>query len=287
MAFLAVEVPQWSKTNHCFSCHNNGDAARALYAARELGFEVPTGALADTTDWLTHPEAWEDNGGDENFRDKALARVQFAAALCAAVETGAVKDRKPLLTAAESLLPLQGDDGSWATSAQRTLGSPATYGPALATYQARRTLRAADPQRFARAITDADRWFRRNPPKTVLDAAAMLLALGNSDDPAACAQRQRCLEVIRRGQAKNGGWGPYINSSPEPFDTAVVLLALREVQDAHTFTQMLRRGHGYLAASQLPDGSWLETTRPAGAESYAQRISTAGWATLALLATRE
>jgi len=28
--FLVREVPAWSKNNGCFSCHNNGDAARAL-----------------------------------------------------------------------------------------------------------------------------------------------------------------------------------------------------------------------------------------------------------------
>ena len=38
---------------------------------------------------------------------------------------------------------------------------------------------------------------------------------------------------------------------------------------------------------QLDDGSWVETTRPSGAQSYAQRIATTAWATLALLATRD
>ncbi len=28
VAFLAREVPRWSRENHCYSCHNNGDAAR-------------------------------------------------------------------------------------------------------------------------------------------------------------------------------------------------------------------------------------------------------------------
>ena len=50
---------------------------------------------------------------------------------------------------------------------------------------------------------------------------------------------------------------------------------------------MLPVGRAYLLATQQEDGSWTETTRPAGATSYAQRISTTGWATLALLATRK
>ena len=33
VGFLSHEVPKWSRENHCYSCHNNGDAARALYEA--------------------------------------------------------------------------------------------------------------------------------------------------------------------------------------------------------------------------------------------------------------
>ncbi len=48
---------------------------------------------------------------------------------------------------------------------------------------------------------------------------------------------------------------------------------------------MARRGRAFLIAEQRADGSWPETTRPTGGESYAQRISTAGWAAMALLLT--
>ena len=33
VAFLSVEVPKWHGENRCFSCHNNGDAVRALVQA--------------------------------------------------------------------------------------------------------------------------------------------------------------------------------------------------------------------------------------------------------------
>jgi hypothetical protein len=41
-----------------------------------------------------------------------------------------------------------------------------------------------------------------------------------------------------------------------------------------------------LLAQQRAAGDWAATTRPSGTESDAQRMSTTGWATLALLATR-
>ena len=66
--------------------------------------------------------------------------------------------------------------------------------------------------------------------------------------------------------------------------TAVVVLALA-AQAGDEAAALAKRGRAFLVASQQADGSWRETTRPAGRDSYAQRLSTAGWATLALLAT--
>ena len=109
-----------------------------------------------------------------------------------------------------------------------------------------------------------------------------------------------------RGQAPDGGWGLYATSPSEPFDTAVAVLALSAVLDrtrrpelqlgrvrvgasfssgARDSRAPSRRGRRFLVETQLSDGSWPETTRPTGQESYAQRISTTGWATLALLET--
>ena len=48
---------------------------------------------------------------------------------------------------------------------------------------------------------------------------------------------------------------------------------------------MIARGRKFLICEQLDDGSWTETTRPAGNVSYAERISTTGWCTMALLST--
>src|SRR5437879_5357235 len=55
LAYLAQEVPHWARENKCYSCHNNGDAARALYTAVQLSYPVPPKALADTSRWLERP----------------------------------------------------------------------------------------------------------------------------------------------------------------------------------------------------------------------------------------
>jgi hypothetical protein len=61
IAFLIREVSLWSEENHCFSCHNNGDASRALYRAHRLAYPVPARALSATTDWLGRSLEWDDN----------------------------------------------------------------------------------------------------------------------------------------------------------------------------------------------------------------------------------
>src|SRR5438128_8878060 len=81
LAYLAQEVPHWARKNKCYSCHNNGDAARALYTAVQLSYPMPPKALADTSRWLERPGQWDHNGGEGPFSDKKLACVQFAAAL--------------------------------------------------------------------------------------------------------------------------------------------------------------------------------------------------------------
>jgi hypothetical protein len=87
---------------------------------------------------------------------------------------------------------------------------------------------------------------------------------------------------IVAAQASDGGWGPRVHSPSEPFDTAIVVLALSRAGEG---AEAVVRGRAYLIANQEKDGGWAETTRPPGGHSYAQHISTSGWATQALLAT--
>ena len=298
IAFLSIEVPRWAAENDCYSCHNNGDAARALYTARGMALRVEASALRDTTDWLRRPNAWDDNAQGQEFSDQTLARIQFAAALVTAIDAGVIIDSRSLRVAADLIAADQQDDGSWRLDASASIGSPATYGTALATRAALRTLRRAEVEDLAGVVARGDRWLRAVEVKTVLDAAAVVLALGLADDPAAIRQRQTCLDIIVRGQAPSGGWGAYVTTATEPFDTAVVVLALADLLEAPGLAaptvderagleRLIAAGRSFLLAEQLDDGSWVETTRPPGQQSYAQYISTSGWATLALLATRD
>lgn len=287
VGFLSKDVPVWHKENGCFSCHNNGDAARALYLASRKGYRIEDAVLADTTDWLKRPQTWDDNKGDPGFSDQRLADVQFAAALMTAMDTGHVRTEEPLKIAAKRLLKQQGADGSWPIDASNSLGSPATYGAPLATHMAVRVLKKMDGEEARVAVRKGEDWLAAKVPvNTVFNAAVLLQALKDADGEMAKAKRQKALQLIQRSQTSDGGWGPYADAPPEVFDTAMVLLTLAPMRDKPEIASMIQRGRKFLAANQYDDGSWPETTRPSGNESYAQRLSTTGWAVQALLATR-
>ena len=288
IAYLSQEVPAWSRDANCFSCHNNGDAARALYMARSLGYDVTEEVLGDTTGWLRDPAGWENAPGEPGFNDKKLARIQFGSALRDAVETGALDDRGPLLEAARMLAADQRPDGSWHVEGDdRMLASPATYGSALATYTARRTLEVADREQFRESILRADAWFLELRLGPIMDAAAKVMALADRGEESG-NQLAEAVGWIVDGQASDGGWGPYPRTPSEVFDTAVALLGLSSLPfDDERIAEAVSKGRAYLIETQLSDGGWIETTRPSGNQSYAEHISTSGWATLALLTTGE
>ena len=293
--FLSVQVPRWPVENGCFSCHNNGDAARALYTAVSMALPVKSEVLLDTTDWLRQPDTWDDNALGLEFSDQRLARIQIGSALVSAVDAGLILDPAPLSEAAGMIAADQREDGSWRLDSSGSIGSPTTYGTALATWVALRTLARSERPDLAPSIERGKRWLHDLKVKTVLDAAAVVLALGTSGEAASVGQRVACLDIIVRGRSVSGGWGAYLTSPTETFDTAVVVLALASLLDEPSLAspsldrekleQLIAEGRAFLLNQQLEDGSWIETTRPPGQQSYAQYVSTTGWATLALLAT--
>jgi hypothetical protein len=271
--YLAREVPKWSVENGCYSCHNDGDGARALFVARERGYTVADEALARTTEWLARPAGWDLNRGNPAASDKKLARIQFAAALGAASRAGLVQDARVLVEAARSVAEHQEKDGSWRVDTGTLAGSPVTYGAVLATYLSREVLKGAGTERFRAEIAKADKWLRSLKPATTFDAAGLLLAL---------PERKDLATGIVASQAGDGGWGPFRGAPSEPFDTAVAMLALKGRREA---ADAVARGRAYLIQTQLEPGGWPETTRPPGGQSYAQHLSTTAWAALALMST--
>ena len=283
--YMVSEVPRWPMENHCFSCHNNGDGARALYLAQRMKYSVSADALKDTSAWLEKPGDWG-KAGETGFGDEKLARIQFAAALVDAVDGGFVKDKTLIARAAAQLLPHQEADGSWQVDAQAATPSAVTYGPVLATTMARRTLERSEETRFNDAIARADKWLAGADVATTVNAAAVVLAFENRTDAVFETSRERALNVLLGSQNGDGCWGAYPKTPAEPFETAMALLALNSVRERPEVEARIARGRGFLISSQSEDGGWPAARQSAAGETYARHISTSAWATRALLVTK-
>lgn len=287
LAFLAAEVPGWVRENRCYSCHNTGVGATALFLAARAGRPVQPHSVRDLTEWLGRPRRWEQNGDKGPFSDKKLARLQFASALLGAADAGLIADPRAVREAALLVAAEQDANGAWRTDAAGVIGSPATLGWALATVVGKNVLGRADPLKYRESIARADRFVRAATVETVPDAAGVLLALGTATDPDATRQRSVAIKLLAEIENGSGAWGPTRNGADEVFDTAIAVLALRSLRASDATSGMIRRGREYLVKTQTADGSWPETTRPAGGTSYAQRVATTGWAVMALVSTAD
>ena len=293
--YLSREVAAWNPEHKCYSCHNNGDGAASLFLA-DLSQKTPAtpDSLADTIAWLERPETWHENKGDPAYSDFKLARLQFGGALLNTTYLDPSLFHPALPEAARQIAADQDADGSWKIETDSSPGSPVTYGNAIATARAIKILSLTDKTKYAPRIASARRWLRDFPIHNTTSAAGVLLGLSSPETShqheAHSKQVKAAIQFLLRSQSQTtGGWGPFPNSSPEPFDTAVALIALAESPDHHTtpVTSAIARGRQSLLATQFEEGGWPETTRPAGDQSYAQHISTTAWCLKALVLSKD
>jgi hypothetical protein len=243
VAYLEDEVPRWKTENKCYSCHNNGDGARALILAKSGKQE----SIRDTLRFLSNPAEWP--------ADLApLALVQYTAALAASGDTSSAAFKAGV----HRIVAAQKPDGHWEMDAESTTGSPVTYGPVLGTVIARDLVAKTGAN-----VSKATAWLEQRKADHPLDIAALILGLGRKTD----------IDRLAALQSKDGSW-----NGGEVFDTAIAVIAL-----ANHVPAAAARGREWLVKNQLEPGGWRGTTRPSGGQSYAQHISTTAWALQALL----
>ncbi len=252
-AYLAQEVPRWNRENHCYSCHNNGDGARALLEAQRQGFSRVAESLKDTRNWLNQPLNWDHNGGEGGFSDKVLAHIQFARALA---DAGPQASSVARSEAARVLVQDQQPEGCWRIE-DGGIGSPCTYGVPLATAQACQALKILAPTQESAAINRAETWLISQPRNGLGDQVAVLFGLGKSHEK----EKREAHAAIVFGQNEDGGWGPFSSSASEPFDSAVAILALAKQMGADSFPD--HRTRPPISAGESTGGRELDRNHPA------------------------
>jgi hypothetical protein len=280
--FLTRELAQWHAEERCASCHHDGDAARVLWSF-DAGFDALREArLAEHRHRLLRSSLWCDPQADPRFRDERLALVQRAAALHAALARGARLDVGAMESLFEALRAEQEEPGCWLGSTTTGLGGPVTYGPFLATAVALGALDERVDAASVAAVRRGRAWLANATPSATMEHAAVAWALAAPREPREREARDVAVEALLARAARSGGFAPWEQGPSEVFDTALALLALEAQPAAPDIERARAAARGYLEREQELDGGWRETTRPAGGESRAHRVSTSAWAAQAL-----
>ncbi len=244
--------------------------------------------LAETLAFLAAPETWDANGPDGPFKDLKLQRLQFAVALAEAQAAGVLKDVR-------SLEQGRGAGGRVAI-ARRLLGHRRARHHRLAGRRmaacwprrmACRHCSVARPTNIAEQVDKAQRWLETQRAQ---ERARRGRDHHRPDWPthseAARHAPRAMLETDRAGPLDRRRLG-----TVREFAARRVRHGDRGVRPVGARRQFIRASDSSAVASfcspqQEADGGWPATTRPPGVDSYAQRMSTTGWALQALLASR-
>jgi squalene-hopene/tetraprenyl-beta-curcumene cyclase len=130
----------------------------------------------------------------------------------------------------------------------------------------------AVPQRGIRWLLDNQEtdgsWFGRWGVNHVYGTGAVVPALVAAGVPVTGAEIRRAVRWLERVQNNDGGWGEDCRSYDDPAwigrgestasQTAWALLALHAAGEMIDSSDAVRRGVGWLAASQRQDGGWDE-----------------------------
>lgn len=249
----------------CFSCHHQAMSVLALTAARRRGYGVPEAALREQ---VTHTETFL-RGNRDNYRQGKGQGGQVTTAGYGlwTLDAGGWQPDDTTAAIAEYLLRREADRDHWTAVSTRP---PSEASPFTDTYVALRGLRrygtAEQRPRIDARVEKALAWLRGAPARENEDRVFRLRALQAAGADAAAVQ-SAAAELVG-AQRPDGGWSQLDGRESDAYATGTALAALREAGGLATDDPSYGRGVSYLVRSQLPDGSWLVTSRSLPFQPY-------------------
>ena len=278
------------KRERCFTCHNQGLPIMALTTAQSRGFKIDAEELARqvkfTAEFLaknrTNYLAGKGQGGQVDTAGYALW----------ALENGGWKPDATTAAVTEYLLQWQRDLIHWRPQSRRP---PTEQSLFTSTHVALRGLKTfglpEQRERVDRRIEQDRAWLLQTPAQDTEDRVFRLRSLHVAGAPG--AEVSRAASELRDTQRADGGWAQLPGMSSDAYATGTALVALHQAGGVAPADATYQKGLRYLLDQQLPDGSWLVTSRskpiqlhyesgyPHGTNQFIS-ISAAGWATTAL-----
>ncbi len=279
------------KRERCFTCHNQGLPIMALATARTRGFKVDeeefTRQVQFTADFLEKNRsnylAGKGQGGQTDTAGYALW----------ALENGGWERDTTTAAVTEYLLQWQNDLVHWRSQSRRP---PTEQSLFTSTYVALRGLKTfgthEQHERIGERTKHVKTWLLKTPAQDNEDRVFRLRVLQAVDAPE--AEIRNATQELLDAQQPDGGWEQVAQMKTDAYATATALVALHQAGGLATTEPAYRKGLHYLLNQQLPDGSWLVTSRSKPIQSHFESgyphgknqfisISAAGWATTALV----
>ncbi|MEQ2005413.1 MAG: prenyltransferase/squalene oxidase repeat-containing protein [Limisphaerales bacterium] len=278
------------KRERCFTCHNQGLPVMALATAQSRGFKIYAEELAKqlkfTADFLdksrTNYVAGKGQGGQVDTAGYALW----------ALENGGWKPDATTAAVTEYLLRWQKELEHWKPQSRRPPTEQSLFTSTHAALRGLKTFGTPEQrERIGQRTEQVRAWLVKTKAEDTEDRVFRLRALHVAGAPEADV-RQAAKELLDTQRA-DGGWEQLAGMETDSYATSTALVALHQAGGLATTEEAYRKGLRYLLGKQLPDGSWLVTSRSKPIQSYFESgyphgtnqfisISAASWATTAL-----
>ncbi|MCI0685394.1 MAG: hypothetical protein L0Y71_25115 [Gemmataceae bacterium] len=295
LEFLQTDAATWRKERGCATCHHGTMTVWALGEAKQQGYAVHAGTLADVIQWTKDrfvPTIDRPRDPRPGWRLVSVPGMYL----------GMMSHNLPILSRDEvnkvavHLARHQEEDGTFEMPPPKNGAPPIWESPetvALQALLAWEPFVPADPKEAAAAKASRDKtvlWLTKTKPGDTTQTATfrLLLDVRTGKSP---PQIHAGIDRLLKRQNPDGGWSQTDGLPSDGFATGQALYALSFAAVNHERPE-LQRAVAFLVATQQADGSWPMTSRNhPGVESTKKPIRNpvpityfgSAWATIGLV----
>ena len=250
---LHSDAVAWQKRHRCYGCHVQTKAIMGMSIGKRNHYVVNRASLKKLHDITL---GWQKKDG--TYRLHGIRSIHYWVALGLAYYDRHVQkgNKKKLLSAADLVVQLQQEDGSFALEKQEP---PVMQGKcqvaAYAVFTLDQAYRHTGDERYLTAIEKAVGWLKKMEPTTTQDYAFRLLAhawAGKAGDGEA---RKRAVKDFLALQRDDGGWAEVSKLPSNAYATGQALYVLK-VARFPIRDPRFKAGVKYLMARQDMEGFW-------------------------------
>jgi hypothetical protein len=301
LAYMQAESADWLNTRKCAACHHAGMPLWALSEAERHGYAVDRKFLSETFESLLgsrdkllaskifpNPADPPDPRPQGRGLNMGLPFLAIAAQSLPSLPEG---QKQSLKLIAEEIVKKQQPDGSWEffqTLRRPPINESQTTDAAWIIMALAGKTGADGPEPERAALSKANAWLDAAKPSDIHQDKVLRVLLGaRSGKPREAMQG--AIDELLALQRPDGGWSQTVPEwTSDAFATGQTLYVLSLA--GYTAEQpQIKRGIGFLVATQEPEGSWPMRSRstPNGEPGSATlltpiKCTAAAWATLGL-----